>query len=410
MGADYNQTSLALLEQLVYIDLYLNPTFKNDTPHSLELDDQLSVDLAVFADDSFVFPDETKASVSHRGGYDCDDVDIHRTPQQLLEENSSHFDQPKELIQGNSQLLPKPSSNSDSTGTDFAFTKEESSAGFLDIMNASFSGTPTPLQTPQISLEIMGSLPRYPVPPGANSLLQSVGLLQNQIDLLSALIAQHQTNLGSPNISISPVSSTPVARLVNYSPLSLLAVQGPDNEEHNTYPNVLLLLDRRQQPSPIELLVELQLHVRHHDPSRVQELIHNTIQPSVENTPLSIHAGVRNALPYHSNITFSSGSESSSQNGIPKLKQEYSMSCTLSKYDKRRRNTAALARFRVKKKMREKNMDAKLQEMEATIREFEIKIHRLEMENKLLRTLIDERGSKKSDEELEILRRKAAMQ
>lgn len=53
-------------------------------------------------------------------------------------------------------------------------------------------------------------------------------------------------------------------------------------------------------------------------------------------------------------------------------------------------------------------MDSKLQTMEQTAREFEEKIQRLEMENKLLRTLIVERGSKKSDEELEDLRQRAA--
>lgn len=80
----------------------------------------------------------------------------------------------------------------------------------------------------------------------------------------------------------------------------------------------------------------------------------------------------------------------------------------LTDLDKRRRNTAALARFRVKKKLKEKSMDSKLQTMEQTAREFEEKIQRLEMENKLLRTLIVERGSKKSDEELEDLRQRAA--
>lgn len=92
------------------------------------------------------------------------------------------------------------------------------------------------------------------------------------------------------------------------------------------------------------------------------------------------------------------------------VKKEPMQAIELTEVDKRRRNTAALARFRIKKKLKEKSMDAKLQEMEQAVREYESKIQRLEMENKILRTLIVERGSKRSDEELQDLRRRAGVE
>ena len=54
-------TSAALLEQLVYIDNYINGNASTATDSStatpnLDMDGQLSLDLAAFADDLFIFP------------------------------------------------------------------------------------------------------------------------------------------------------------------------------------------------------------------------------------------------------------------------------------------------------------------------------------------------------------------
>lgn len=78
----------------------------------------------------------------------------------------------------------------------------------------------------------------------------------------------------------------------------------------------------------------------------------------------------------------------------------------LTELDKRRRNTAASARFRIKKKMKEKQMELRIVELNSTVKDFELKISRLEMENKLLRNLIIEKGSQKSDDELKQLKEK----
>ncbi|KAF1824056.1 uncharacterized protein K489DRAFT_294954, partial [Dissoconium aciculare CBS 342.82] len=59
--------------------------------------------------------------------------------------------------------------------------------------------------------------------------------------------------------------------------------------------------------------------------------------------------------------------------------------------DKRRRNTAASARFRVKKKQREQALEKTTKEMSDKVQQLESKILQLEMENKWLKELITEK-------------------
>ncbi|PGH20827.1 hypothetical protein AJ80_03454 [Polytolypa hystricis UAMH7299] len=69
--------------------------------------------------------------------------------------------------------------------------------------------------------------------------------------------------------------------------------------------------------------------------------------------------------------------------------------------DKRRRNTAASARFRIKKKEREKNMERTVKDVTAKNATLEARITQLEMENRWLKNLITEKnGSMVSDSDL----------
>jgi TolA-binding protein len=64
--------------------------------------------------------------------------------------------------------------------------------------------------------------------------------------------------------------------------------------------------------------------------------------------------------------------------------------------DKRRRNTAASARFRVKKKQREQALEKQAKEMADKVSQLEGKVQQLEMENKWLKGLITDKGDGKS--------------
>lgn len=62
--------------------------------------------------------------------------------------------------------------------------------------------------------------------------------------------------------------------------------------------------------------------------------------------------------------------------------------------DKRRRNTAASARFRVKKKQREAALEKSAKDMSDRVSYLENRVQQLEMENKLLKNLITEKSGK----------------
>ena len=69
--------------------------------------------------------------------------------------------------------------------------------------------------------------------------------------------------------------------------------------------------------------------------------------------------------------------------------------------DKRRRNTAASARFRVKKKQREQALEKDKKEIQDKNAKLEAKVSQLEMENKWLKDLITEKNAVPSREEID---------
>lgn len=64
--------------------------------------------------------------------------------------------------------------------------------------------------------------------------------------------------------------------------------------------------------------------------------------------------------------------------------------------DKRRRNTAASARFRVKKKQREQALEKTAKDMSDRVQQLEARIGQLETENTWLKSLITEKSAGKS--------------
>lgn len=67
--------------------------------------------------------------------------------------------------------------------------------------------------------------------------------------------------------------------------------------------------------------------------------------------------------------------------------------------DKRRRNTAASARFRIKKKQREQALEKSAKEMQEKVSTLENRIQQLETENKWLKNLILDKNTKSANGE-----------
>ena len=86
----------------------------------------------------------------------------------------------------------------------------------------------------------------------------------------------------------------------------------------------------------------------------------------------------------------------------PSQEPETAASRLAAEEDKRRRNTAASARFRVKKKQREQALEQTAKELETKVGGLEQRISQLETENEWLRGLVvDKNGGKKEDLKIE---------
>ncbi|KAH3676145.1 hypothetical protein WICMUC_002167 [Wickerhamomyces mucosus] len=78
-----------------------------------------------------------------------------------------------------------------------------------------------------------------------------------------------------------------------------------------------------------------------------------------------------------------------------------------SEADKKQRNTAASARFRIKKKLREQEMERSLKNLTEKVQFYNQKIQQLEFENKCLKSLIIEKNEQKSDDLLKSIKEKS---
>lgn len=339
---DKFNTSSALLEQLVYIDNFMNTGSAGDLTPNLDIDGQLSMDLAAFADDSFIFPDEDKpkAPKEDRGNH--------------LTNHVSHYQRNRENRQENHDLHHSQHLNQLEVISENEILEQDDTPPYMKQEEGSYLN----------DLNVL-NLPKFPVPPGAKSSLVSAGLSQNQIDLLSALIAQHQTSLGNDI---------------------------PGKESKEVQESIIQAI----AATPDSVVLPSQATPYQYTPVRQHNHIPGVMNSSAyfyneNSTGLSVNMNSNQGLPNSSEDTYNDGEQHGES----------------SELDKRRRNTAALARFRIKKKMKEKQMEHQLHSLGDLIKDFELKVQQLEMENKLLRNLIIEKGSQKSDHELRLLKERA---
>ncbi|KAI5962112.1 uncharacterized protein KGF55_003188 [Candida pseudojiufengensis] len=427
-------TSSALLEQLVYIDNYINGASSsnennssNATPN-VDVDGQLSLDLAAFADDSFIFPDEDKPKLydddDNEG--DEDDEELHKTQingnqhndlkgwninefnaSYLMQNLKTEHNQHNDIISGSSKDI---NNNQD------IFKDRQ----FENTTNEEITSTFSPLT----------NLPKFPVPPGAKSSLESAGLSQKQIDLLSALVAQHQNSLGKPIPNEEQQQQEEENNHYQFNhnvPITPTLTSIPNNNSDihsiQSHPNQIQRHDstssiHHNSQIPAQQHLELSHHQNQHQPRNSQHIesqinLQGTSQMSFINPPSINNNNVNSS-------TFTNSNNLNNQFNLTSNQFNHTSSSTLStssnmsspdaaELDKKRRNTAASARFRIKKKMKEQQMENKINSLQDLISNLENKLMNLEMENKLLRNLIIEKGSQESDDELKKLKEKAKM-
>lgn len=378
------ETSSALIDQLVYIDNFINNS-AGDTP-DLDTDGQLLLDLAAFADESFVFPDEEKRHNHH------DEDDNGHLPGSSNNNNADH-NLDLFLAKNDFQLPASSSSSNDAWFSNHivdahpdmhsnnvlatvggvnertklakinrrnnyssqrAAAQNSASAALNNLFEHHDDLQPLLLDTENADFS---AFPKYPVPPGAKNSLEKAGLSHKQIDLLSALIAHHQSSLHSGN-------------------------GAADNVAQNGLPQPLVLPE---------------LHHLASEPHLASDVHRNSVA--------SFRSTTSHGVESPGSMTSNYSSEGSLAFSTPQVSKSMSNgNHSLVELDKRRRNTAASARFRIKKKIKEKDMETRVLQLNDMISRFELKINELELENKLLKNLIIEKGNRNLENELRKLK------
>ncbi|KAG7663348.1 uncharacterized protein J8A68_003096 [[Candida] subhashii] len=93
---------------------------------------------------------------------------------------------------------------------------------------------------------------------------------------------------------------------------------------------------------------------------------------------------------------------------IPETPSEY-VACEAAVEDKRKRNTAASARFRIKKKLKEQEMERKSKELEERVIFLEKKLKQVEMENKYLKNMVLQQNEQKNNDLLESIKKRSIL-
>ncbi|RMJ26445.1 bZIP transcription factor [Aspergillus sp. HF37] len=126
----------------------------------------------------------------------------------------------------------------------------------------------------------------------------------------------------------------------------------------------------------------------------------SSIQPAVPSVPVNDNASQPSAPPASSPTkepeSTSAPKRRQSQKSGPGSVEEASR--VIAEEDKRRRNTAASARFRVKKKQREQSLEKTVKDTSARNNALEARVSQLELENQWLKNLVTEKGDGKSGE------------
>ena len=133
-----------------------------------------------------------------------------------------------------------------------------------------------------------------------------------------------------------------------------------------------------------------------------------TYPPTVASTPTSLASNYPHPSPHTHTVPFTGATTTTppqtgdkrkpGPHAVPSAADLESDPRFAAEEDKRRRNTAASARFRVKKKQREQALEKQTKEMSDKLAQLEGKVQQLEMENKWLKGLITDKNDGKMPE------------
>lgn len=447
-GGVTDDTPTALLEQLVYVDNFLQ---RNDDPmtDSPNFEEQLSTELAAFADDEFIFPDEEKPKKPKVGSSDDNKSsrNEHSASPALGNGNSWQF------IDNNSQRGTRHAASPNGSGLDHQHgpTSEASAAnnygfsvtspfggsftGFNGTQSLTNNSTEFQNQQPTVSgsqanpiapgasvEQVERAMPHVEIPSGARQTLAAAGLSQTQIEALASLVAYHKGDLlekaetvtntkNSNNNSMEMVSSLLDPRSNHTSPANQVSSTDYTNTTPATVlpPGIAANFAATADTFPLNMGNKAASDFG----QQTSSLRHDARSSSGSRPGSRVHSPLSTFSTTSSNLSAQSRSSPVESGWRSKPRNTRRTPLSDSKidtdHDKRRRNTAASARFRIKKRMQEQQMEQNLRELTQNSKALEQKVQQLEMENRLLRNLVIEKNHQRDAEEVEQLKKRAKL-
>ncbi|GMG20285.1 unnamed protein product [Ambrosiozyma monospora] len=239
-------------------------------------------------------------------------------------------------------------------------------------------------------------LPKVHVPQGAQNTLVAAGLTEVQIEALAKLIAFHKPDILPGSDALASGKPAPLQQSSSSSYLPQSSFVGFKSSTGRNQSNT----NSVETPSYTTLSAPSSgTASAPQTATTTPSVTQSRFGPTSSTTTVSSFSPVQSTSPQPYQTTSSLYSKSSPTNSDTSTKA--------TETDKRRRNTAASARFRIKKKMKEQEMERTLKELSDMSKNMEMKIQQLEMENRLLRNLVVEKGNQRDSEELERLKKRA---
>ncbi|EDK46877.1 predicted protein [Lodderomyces elongisporus NRRL YB-4239] len=132
-------------------------------------------------------------------------------------------------------------------------------------------------------------------------------------------------------------------------------------------------------------------------------------KPSTTHTPAPVYNNNNSSSIYGNNLIAAATSYSTvstpaqapgSTSTLVSLAEQASL------LDKKKRNTAASARFRIKKKLKEQELHTKTKELEEKVERLQQKLRKMEVENKCLKTIIFKQNESKNSQLVESIKKR----
>lgn len=151
----------------------------------------------------------------------------------------------------------------------------------------------------------------------------------------------------------------------------------------------------QQQDSPIDEMIQIK-----------QEPIDNSQQQQSEQQFTDFQF-TNITPPQQSQFTISSQATTSTTTTTKNIEPTNKPAVVAAQEDKRKRNTAASARFRIKKKLKEQELIQRSKELEEKVSILEKKLKSIEMENKILKSILLKEQEKKNEDLLETIKKRS---